>query len=79
MAEWSNAKVCKTFARKGYVGSNPALGTHNISENLFKISANHKQMILSKKQQNLWKVIVTIASIALILTSLAPFLTTAFR
>ena len=27
MAEWSNALDCKSGARKGYVGSNPALGT----------------------------------------------------
>ena len=28
MAERSIAMVCKTIARKGYVGSNPALGTN---------------------------------------------------
>lgn len=27
MAERSNATVCKTVARKGYLGSNPSLGT----------------------------------------------------
>ncbi len=36
-------------------------------------------MMLSKKQQKLWTIIVAVASIALILTSLAPFLTTLFR
>ena len=64
MAERSNAKVCKTFARKGYVGSNPALGTN---------------MILRKKYQKLWKVIMIIATVALILTSIAPFISSAFK
>jgi len=36
-------------------------------------------MILSRKQQKLWVIIVAIASIALILTSMAPFLLTIFR
>lgn len=31
-------------------------------------------MILSKKQKKLWTVIVAVASVALILTSLTPFL-----
>lgn len=36
-------------------------------------------MYLSKRQKKLWGIIVAVASIALILTSLAPFLTTAFK
>jgi len=36
-------------------------------------------MIPSKKQQKLWKIMVAIASAALILTSLTPFLTSLFR
>ncbi len=36
-------------------------------------------MMLSKKQQKLWTIIVVVASIALILTSLSPFLLTIFR
>lgn len=35
-------------------------------------------MILSKKQKKLWTVIVAVASVALILTSLAPFLVASF-
>lgn len=35
-------------------------------------------MILSKKQKKLWTVIVAIASVALILMSLTPFLVASF-
>jgi len=36
-------------------------------------------MILSKKQQKLWVVIVAIASLALILTSMLPFVYSLFK
>ncbi len=36
-------------------------------------------MYLSKKQQKLWTIIVAVASLALIFTSLAPLLLTSFR
>lgn len=35
--------------------------------------------MLSKKQQTLWKIMVAVASAALILTSLTPLLTSALR
>jgi len=36
-------------------------------------------MKLSKKQQKIWVILVMIASIALILTSMIPFLAAVFR
>jgi hypothetical protein len=36
-------------------------------------------MMLSKKQQKLWIILVTIASLALILTSMMPFVYSLFK
>jgi len=36
-------------------------------------------MILRKKYQKLWKVIMIIATVALILTSIAPFISSTFK
>jgi len=36
-------------------------------------------MKLSKKQQKFWTIIVVVASLALVLTSFLPFLSTIFR
>ncbi len=38
VAEWSIARVCKTRARMGYAGSNPARYTNQHSIHLFQLS-----------------------------------------